>query len=78
MKDFGYFFLVIDPGMFMRVQDYKARVTELVRRVRQSRTRAGEASVRVPGERSLRERARRQVEGIDLDDRTYAELLRLR
>ena len=77
LKDFGYFFLVIDPELFMPLAEYKARVSELAKRIRESRPQDGGDAVRVPGERSLRERARRLQHGIELDDRLHAELLGL-
>jgi LDH2 family malate/lactate/ureidoglycolate dehydrogenase len=77
LKDFGSFFLVIDPELFMPLTEYKTRISELVRRIRESRPRKGGSAVRVPGERSLRERAYRLEHGIDLDDRLHAQLLAL-
>lgn len=76
IKDFGYFFLAIDPSLFMPVEDYKARTSELVGMVRAGRP-AGVDPVRVPGERSLRGRDRRLAEGFDIDDRLYEELQEL-
>lgn len=74
LKGFGYFFLVIDPGLFMPVESYKAKVSELVRRIRSSRPRPGEPAVRVPGERALRERARCLKEGFEIDEPLYRQL----
>ncbi len=77
ITDFGYFMVVIDPSLFMPIEEYKARASELVKRVHAVRPVAGNDKVRVPGERSLGERARRLAEGIDIDDALYSELLRL-
>ena len=77
VADFGYFILAIDPSLFMPIEEYKARVSELVERVRAVRPRKGLDKVRVPGERSLHERGRRLAEGFDIDDVLYAELLGL-
>ena len=74
IKDFGYFFLVIDPSLFMPVEEYKDRTSELVDMVRSTRPTAGADAVRVPGERSLKERIRRLAEGIEIDDLLYEEL----
>jgi LDH2 family malate/lactate/ureidoglycolate dehydrogenase len=74
IADFGYFMLVLDPARFMPIEDFKARMSELVAIVRGSRPAADFAAVRVPGERSLHMRARHLIEGIDIDDRLYAEL----
>lgn len=77
IRDFGYFLMAIDPSLFMPVEDYKARTSELVEMMHASRPSTAGDAVRVPGERSLRERERRLVEGIDLDDGLYKELLAL-
>ena len=74
IADFGYFMLALDPARFMPIEDFKARMSELVAIVRGSRPAANVDAVRVPGERSLQARARHLVEGIDIDDKLYAEL----
>ena len=74
LKDFGYFFLVIDPKLFMPVAQYKARVSELVRRIRESRPQKGAHGVRIPGERSVHQRAYHVEHGIELDAALHAEL----
>ena len=73
-RDFGYFFLVLDPATFMEIEEYKKRTSELVNQVRAVRPAAGTQAVRVPGERSLCERKRQIASGIDIDDRLYEEL----
>lgn len=77
VSDFGFFFLVIDPSLFMPAEEYKSRTSELVRLVHSLRPASEAESVRVPGERSQRQRARALDEGIEIDDPLYAELLRL-
>jgi LDH2 family malate/lactate/ureidoglycolate dehydrogenase len=77
IRDFGYFLLAIDPALFMPAADYKARTSELAEMMRASRPAAAGDPVRVPGERSMRARARRLIEGFDLDDELYRELLEL-
>lgn len=75
IRDFGYFLLAIDPALFMPIEDYKSRTSELVKMMHASRPATAGDQVRVPGERSLKERARRLAEGFDLDDALYRELL---
>jgi LDH2 family malate/lactate/ureidoglycolate dehydrogenase len=77
IRDFGYFVLALDPSMFMPIAEYKARTSELVGMMRAVRPAAGGETVRVPGERSFRQRERRHAEGIDLDEALYRELLAL-
>ena len=77
IRDFGYFLLAIDPALFMPIADYKARTSELAAMMRASRPAVAGDTVRVPGERSMKERTRRLAEGFDLDDELYRDLLRL-
>ena len=76
-RDFGYFFLALDPAMFMEVEEYKKRTSELIGQVRAVRPAAGIKAVRVPGERSLGARKHHLTSGIDIDDLLYEELCRL-
>jgi LDH2 family malate/lactate/ureidoglycolate dehydrogenase len=75
--DFGYFMLVVDPSLFMPVEEYRARTSELVARVRAVRAAKDVDRVRVPGERGLGERLRRLSEGFEIDEALYAELVGL-
>ena len=77
LNDFGYFFLVFDPALFMPAGDYKRRTSEIVDHVRAVRPAAGVDRVRVPGERSLAARRHHLAEGIDIDDPLHEELKRL-
>jgi len=77
IADFGFFFLVIDPSLFMPIEEYKARTSELVQQVHSLRPEEGVEVVRVPGERSQSQRTRHLAEGIEIDDPLYDELLRL-
>ncbi|OGA45670.1 MAG: hypothetical protein A3G24_22025 [Betaproteobacteria bacterium RIFCSPLOWO2_12_FULL_62_13] len=75
---FGLFFLVIDPGLLMPADDYKARVTELRGIIRASRPQKGASAVRIPGEASLRKRRENTAAGvIRVDDRIHSRILAL-
>jgi L-2-hydroxycarboxylate dehydrogenase (NAD+) len=74
--DFGFFFLVIDPGMFMPVAEFKRRVSELARTIQQSRTAQGFDRIRVPGQGSHANREAARARGmIQVDDEIHAGLL---
>jgi len=77
IRDFGYFLVAIDPSLFMPVAKYKARTSELAAMMRASRPATAGDTVRVPGERSMRARARHLAEGFDLDDGLYEDLVGL-
>ncbi len=74
MGDFGYFVLVMKPSLFMPVEDYERRTSELVDMIHGMRPAEAGKPVRVPGERAMQDRARYLAEGFDIDDKLYEEL----
>jgi L-2-hydroxycarboxylate dehydrogenase (NAD+) len=64
-QDYGFLFIAIDPAML--VQDFPARMTELVARIKSTPRQPGVEEIRIPSERAFRERAQRRHEGIVLD-----------
>jgi len=56
---FGFFFVVWQPELFSPVEEYRAKVDQLFAQIRAS----GKGSIRLPGERSARERAARLADG---------------
>ena len=73
----GIFVLVVDPEHFVSRAVFKSAVEEFVANLKNSRKTPGNDEILVPGERSHRERQRRQREGIALDAETSGELERL-
>lgn len=72
---FGLFFLVLDPRLLAPQADYPERIAELKELVRASRPAPGAPPVRIPGERSQRNRAASLAAGtIYVDDRIYQRL----
>jgi LDH2 family malate/lactate/ureidoglycolate dehydrogenase len=75
----GFFFLVFDPQLLMPLEQFRARVSELVREIERSRPASGVAKVRVPGRGSAKRRAAAMKRGaIEVDEAVYLNLLRLR
>ena len=73
----GVFALVVDPGHFVSRAVFEGAVEQLVAGLKASAKAPGFDEILVPGERSHRERRRREREGIPLDPETSAELERL-
>lgn len=78
ISNYGLFFMVIDPRLFMPSDQFPARVTAFRQLVETSRPLAGSAAVRVPGDRSQRLRRENVAKGvIPLDEKVYARLVAL-
>lgn len=63
MREMSYFVIVFDPKLLMPEGDYPERVTELSGKIRSARPVDPEKPIRMPFDRSARERRRRQDEG---------------
>jgi len=64
-QDYGFLFIAIDPAML--VQDFPARMAELVARIKSTPREPGVEEIRIPSERAFRGREQRRREGIVLD-----------
>jgi LDH2 family malate/lactate/ureidoglycolate dehydrogenase len=81
MKSFGQeplvtsaFYLAIDPGQFMPVEEFRARVTRLVEMVKASERAKGVEEVYVAGEIEFRRKAERLRNGIPISGVVRDEL----
>jgi len=72
--NYGILSIVIDPSIFMPMEDFKRRVTELVNRIKNTKKASGIDEILIPGERAWRERAQRLESGIELDDELVSQL----
>jgi LDH2 family malate/lactate/ureidoglycolate dehydrogenase len=78
INNYGLFFVVIDPKLFMPNGQYTARVTAFRQIVEAVRPVAGENAVRVPGDSSQQKRRANREKGvINLDEKVYARLREL-
>ena len=72
VRDCGFFLLVVDPGLLSSADDFKRRVAAYADSLRATRALDPDKPVRVPFERSERERARRvAADLIELPDHIY-------
>ena len=76
-KDYGLFVMAIDPQIFLDKADFDASVLAFVTKIKSSKRSEGVAEILIPGERAYRERALRQVEGLEIDDDVMARIQQL-
>ena len=77
-RNYGLFFVVIDPERVIPGGGFKAQVTELRRAVTATQPLSAENAVRVPGDGSQARRKQALQSGvITLDDKVYARILEL-
>ena len=74
-QDFGFLFLVVDPGAMLPGDPFAEQMSVLVKAIQATPRRPGVAEIRIPSRRAFRERERRRAEGI-LIDRAVIDALR--
>ena len=62
VQDYGYLFVVFDPGLLMPAGEFQRQLDELVSRVKSVRRQPGAGEIRIPSERAYAERERRLAE----------------
>ncbi len=76
-RDYGYLLVVMRPDLLLPLAEFKRELSAMIARVRAVPRLPGVAEIRVPSERAFRERARRMVEGIEIDLAVQEALLAL-
>jgi LDH2 family malate/lactate/ureidoglycolate dehydrogenase len=75
---YGCLFVVMSPGLFMPVADFKQRVADYAISVRTARPVAGGSAVRMPFDRSAAERRRRLADDvIEVPDAVHIRLVEI-
>lgn len=77
LKDMGFLFIAFSPSLLGPVEDFKTRAAELAAAIRSAAPAPGLGPVRMPFDRSARERRRRREAGIDVPDVVYKTLIGL-
>jgi LDH2 family malate/lactate/ureidoglycolate dehydrogenase len=75
--DDGYLFVVFKPDLLVEPDAFKRQVSELIERVKATPRQPGVGEIRIPGERSFRERERSLREGIEIDRMVHEALAAL-
>lgn len=73
-KTYGYLIMAIDPESMLPLQDFKRHMSEMLARIKATPRQPGVDEIRIPSERSFRERARLKREGIEIDRKIYDAL----
>ena len=67
VRDYGFLFWVVDPNAMLPGGQFKEWMSEYVRQIKSTPRQPGVDEIRVPSERSARERERRRKEGIVIE-----------
>jgi LDH2 family malate/lactate/ureidoglycolate dehydrogenase len=74
-KNYGYVMIAMKPDLLLPLADYRAQLSENLARIKAAPRQAGVTEIRLPGERSFRERAKNLREGIVIDQFIYDALI---
>jgi LDH2 family malate/lactate/ureidoglycolate dehydrogenase len=74
-KNYGYVMMAMKPDLLMPLADYRRQLSENLARIKATPRQPGVDEIRLPGERSFKERARHLREGIVIDRFIYDALL---
>lgn len=74
VQDYGFLFVVFDPGLLMPPEKFTGQVSELIRAIKGTPKQEGVADIRIPSERAFRERDRRREEGIVVESKVVDSL----
>ncbi len=74
-KIYGYLMMAINPELMLPGDDFRRHMSEMMARVKAAPRQPGVDEIRLPGERSARERARLAREGLEIDRKIYEALL---
>ena len=73
----GYLILAFKPDLFVPLEDYRRELSQRIAAIKATPRQEGVAEIRIPGERSARERARLTRDGIAIDRKIHDALGRL-
>ena len=73
-KTYGYLIMAIRPDTLVPLDDFRRDMSAMLARVKATARQPGVDEIRIPSERSFRERARTLREGIEIDRKIYEAL----
>jgi LDH2 family malate/lactate/ureidoglycolate dehydrogenase len=74
-SNYGYLMLAMKPDLLMPLADYRQQLSDTLARIKATPRQPGVEEIRLPGERSFKERERNLREGIVIDRFIYEALL---
>ena len=72
--NYGLLLIVLDPSVFVPLEQFKSEVDSLIARIKANRQEVGVEEILIPGERAYRQRELYLKSGIDLDDTLVNQL----
>lgn len=67
LKAYGHLMIAIKPGMLLPEEEFRRDMSQMISRIKSVRPQPDVKEIRIPSERSFRERERRRKEGIEVD-----------
>ena len=74
-RTYGYLIMAVRPDLMVPLDDFRRDMSAMLERVKATPRQPGIDEIRLPSERSFRERARALREGIEIDRKIYEALL---
>jgi LDH2 family malate/lactate/ureidoglycolate dehydrogenase len=74
VRDYGFLFWALDPNIMLPGGEFKSQMSEYVRQIKATPRRPGVEEIRIPSERSMRDRERRRKEGIVIERKVVESL----
>jgi LDH2 family malate/lactate/ureidoglycolate dehydrogenase len=74
VRDYGFLFWALDPNIMLPGGEFKSQMSEYVRQIKATPRRPGIEEIRIPSERSMRDRERRRKEGIVIERKVVESL----
>ena len=74
-RTYGYLIMAITPDLMVPLADFRRDMSAMLERVKSTPRQPGVDEIRLPSERSFRERARALREGVEIDRKIYDALL---
>ncbi len=72
--NYGLLLIVLDPSVFVPLEQFKGEVDSLIDRIKANRREAGVEEILIPGERAYRQREKNLMSGILLDESLLKQL----
>ncbi len=74
-SEYGSLFIAIDPNLLVNTAKFKTQASDMLKKIKSSRKKAGVKEIRLPGERAAETRKIAEAEGmVDVDDTVLREL----
>ena len=74
-ENYGLFLIVIDPAIFVPLEQFKTEVDNLIEKIKSNRRESGVEEIFIPGERAYREREKNMLSGLELDETLLNQLI---